>query len=121
MTQKEEERIINRIRKGIGRCVTGCKWSFRGTSFVSDTYYGLRDSCVWVEFTATFNYVKACVVGEHNGLANCEKTFTGDDALSNAIMWAADKFWEMHQIVVARIAPYKRGQEEFIRAWEGRI
>lgn len=121
MTQREEEKIKERIRNGLGKSVTDDRWSFRGTSFVSNTYWGIKGSSVSVNFTATFHSVKAIVNGEFNGLPNCENIFTGENALSDAIMWAADKYWEMHQIVVARVAPFVPGRDLYNKAWEGRI
>lgn len=119
MTESEKLRAM--VEKGIARCVTDGKWSWHGTRFTSQTYWGLKGTAVWVKFTATFHYVKVIVEGEHHGLPNAEKTFEGADNLIEAVQWAADKYLEMHYTVQARLAPYRYGQEEYDRAWRGII
>jgi len=121
MTEAEERKMKAQVAKGIARCVSDGKWSWRATHFESRTYYGMQGISVFVDFEATFHYVKARVRGESHGLPNEEETFMGDNSLNDAILWAADKYWEMHKIVKARLAPYIQGQENYMRAWEGRL
>ncbi len=117
MTQ--DEKMRERARKGIARCVSDGRWSWRATHFESSTYWGLRGTSVFVNFIATFHYVKVIVRGEYHNLPNEEKTFTGDEALNDAIIWAADKYLEMHYTVQARLAPFVTGQERYDRAYRG--
>ncbi len=67
MTEAEERKIKAQVAKGIARCVSDGKWSWRATHFESSTYYGLRGSSVFVDFEATFHYVKVRVRGESHG------------------------------------------------------
>lgn len=117
MTQ--EERAKARVAKGIANRVASDKWSWKGTRFENRVFYSLGNVCVISDFVATFSYIKVIVYGEFHNLPDVEKTFRGDEAVNEAVIWAAEKYLEMYHIVQARIAPYEAGRQAYERAYRG--
>lgn len=110
---KTEEQHREAVIKQVGRRVVGGGWKWRGTEFVS---WGYCEGGKWtgasVHFTANYNCIRVEIEEEeYYNLPNPVETFRGDDALTEAVIWTADKLIELDKIVTARTAKYEAQRE----------
>lgn len=123
--EKHRDYVVNQV----GRRVVGGGWAWRGTEFVSEGYFRTRPrGGVWsiVSFTANYNCIKATIEEqEQYNLPDQIAKFTGENALNEAVQWAADKLLELEQIVESRVAKYEmlrdRAVEDYSKAQRGLI
>lgn len=125
----EQEKHRDYVVRQVGRNVVGGGWAWRGTEFVCTSYCRTRPRsgiCYWVRFAANYNHIKVTIEEqEHYNLPDQIEKFTGENALNEAVQWAADKLLELEQIVESRVAKYEvlrdRAVEDYDKARKGLI
>lgn len=130
MTKTEQEKQRDYVVRQVGRDIVGGGWAWRGTEFVSSRYCNTRRGKggvgTSVHFAANYNNIKVTInQEEYYNIPDAIGTFTGENALNEAVQWAADKLLELDQIVSARVAKYEvlrdRVIEDYDKAQRGLI
>lgn len=120
MTAREarmKEQVMRRVRKRL----SDDRWSWKGTEFTNWSYCDVGEYGAMVQFAATFWSLKVNIMLESQyRLPNQEMTFTGEEALSQAVEWTADRLLELYETVSARTAPYVAGHERYLMAVKGK-
>lgn len=116
-----EERQRKNLVDQIGKRIVEETWHWRGTEFFSFGRCGNSPQTqAYVRFTATFTHIKVRIdTGEEFNVPDQVCMFSGDDAMSDAVNWTADRLIELNKIITERTAPYVQGFNKYQRAIRG--
>lgn len=116
LEQRQKATVVRQIREYI----ISDTWGWRGTEFIKFKYCGLKGAEAYTCFTAKFNCLKVDIDMEREyNLPNQVCMFAGENAMGEAIDWAAERLIELYKTVSARIAPYVDGYLNYIKAIKG--
>ena len=120
MAQTFEEKQKARLVKQIGERIIGSHWYWRGTHFINFAWCGVSGAQAYTKFTANYNYLEVNIdtEGEYN-IPNQVNMFSGENALEEAVNWAAERLLEIYKTVSLRAAPYEKGHLNYLRAVKG--
>lgn len=121
MAKTMQERKKERIVKAIAKDVYGRGWIFQGTEVGTFNSYDVGGVYVYARFTWSGFAVKSYVDGEQCGAEDCVRMFVGENAMSEAIEWTADRIISIREEAARRAAPYAAGHEKYLRAMKGEV
>lgn len=111
LEQKHREAVIRQV----GRRIVGGGWKWRGSEFCCSGYCeGGRRTGTYVNFVANYNCIKVTIDEVNYNMPNPTKTFTGENALSEAVEWTAEELIKLDKIVSARVAKYEAIRDKSI-------
>lgn len=119
MALSKQERVKGQLLRKFGKEICNGGWRFWGMEFMNFSCPWINGVGIYVKFTANLRYVKVNLSGEEYGLQDRVKMFASDDALTEAIDWAADMVVEMVWEVTRRTEPYVEGHLKYERALRG--
>lgn len=88
--------------------------------FYTDFWCGIGVARAYLHFTAKmYNVTLRVEMYEKFGIPDEEKTFSGENAIEEIVVWAVDVLYELYQTIEARTSPYANGHESYLRAIRG--
>lgn len=115
-----EERTKAKLIKVVGNNIVNKNWHWQGTQYSSFGWCGTCGIEAYVRFTANFRSIEAEVTPDikYNVASSVEK-FEGDEAMTAAVEWTADKLYELYKTVTERTAPFQQGYNNYVLAMQG--
>lgn len=115
-----EERMKERLTKLIGKKLCECGWFWHGAQFTNFSWFGVNQTTAFVRFSAKLYTLTVNIdMEEKYGIADKERTFSGENAFSEAVEWTADELIDLYQTIEQRTKPYQKGHEDYLRAVKG--
>lgn len=109
-----------RLMRKVGQALEE-NWTWNGVSFFKVARAGVTtDHSALIHYTAGNGWIKAKIfLEEEFGIHDCVKLFSGSDAIEKMVEWVSDKLIDLHETIQARIAPYQKGHEDYLKALKG--
>lgn len=115
-----DERMKARLAKQIGKVLCDCGWYWHGVEFRTFSWLGVSQTTAFVRFSARMYTLTVSIDMEKEyGLADEEKTFTGENALGDAVEWVTEVLLDLYKTVTQRTKPYQKGYEAYLKAVKG--
>lgn len=120
MTEKAVERLKAKLIKQVGHRIAEGNWHWRGTEFMAESFCGVNSTPIYVVFKATFSSVSVGIrLKDDYGLSDRAKTFGGETAMADAVVWTAEQLIEADSLITARTMPYVEGHNNYLKALRG--
>lgn len=117
MYKDEKEKLTAQIAR---RYANG-RWSWTGYEFRN--YAGARIKDVYIGTWIAWKNggLRGTADGTSYGINERTKEFTGDEAFKECFEWLAEEMLSMAEEVSERVAPYKKGRDDYDNALKGVI
>lgn len=120
MGKTVEERMKERLVKRIGRKLCEQGWYWQGVQFTTFGWLGVSGTEAFVTFTVKLNSITVNIdMEEKYSISDKSKTFTGENALGEAVEWTAEMLIDLYKEIEQRTTPYRQGHEDYLRALKG--
>ncbi len=110
MQFKTDEQLRKYLTKRVEQDLSCKSWKFCGMQFTTWASYFNGDFHTRVEYACDLRNLKAYLTRgyEFNGTYQTitEKTFNGDNAISDCIAWTVERLMEIYKLLNERTAPY---------------
>lgn len=119
MQFKNEEQLRKYLTKRVEYDLGRKSWTFNGVKFNSTAYYFEKDFFTIVEYVCDLRQISVTLHREnyqaHFYEIIAEKSFNGDNSISECITWVVDKLTETYKLLSERVAPYQFNKEMYER------
>ncbi len=110
MQFRNEQELGKRLKKRVEYDLGRKSWSFNGIKFNSTAYYFEKDYFTTVEYVCDLRQISVTITRDKYGKFYeiiAEKSFNGDNAISDCIEWTVNKLVEVYKLLNDRLAPYQ--------------